>query len=119
MVVTQNILGDFLNKRDKIFRLSSLCGNHENNIAKKLFEILGWNNLSQKKYNGLFGWKEFRTDKCRDKCRELNERLLIIEVKKVTEKSEYGYWHALIQGTIYSLLQRKEEDKSYSCFALF
>ena len=109
VVDTKNIIENFKNKKDKIFKLSDLCGKHENNIAKKLFEVLGWNNLEKKEYNnGLFGWKEFKTDK----CRKLNEQLLIIEVKKVTEKSEYGYWHALIQGTLYSFLQSKEsKDK--------
>ena len=110
MVDSQNIINDFSDKKDKIFQLSNLCGKHENNIAKKLFEVLGWkDDLKQKEYNGLFGWGKFKTDK----CRKLNEQLLIIEVKKVTEGSEYGYWHALIQGMIYSFLQTKEENKNY------
>ena len=103
-IITKN----FNEKKDGIFQLSNLCGKRENNIAKELFEKLGWGDLKPLKYDGLFGWKKFETDK----CKEINKQLLIIEVKKVTEGSEYGYWHALIQGMIYSFLQSKK-DKNY------
>ena len=112
--ITDIIITDFEQKKDDIFRLDTLCGKHENSIAKELFKVLNWK-LEKKEYNGLFGWSKFITDK----SRIIEEKLLIIEIKKITEKSEYGYWHALIQGMLYSFLQSKEErDYLILCIVL-
>ena len=104
MDIKQKIVDIFADKKSEIFELSSLCGRHEKSIENKLFELL--KELDQKKtreYEGLFGWENFKPDKCIN----INGYLLIIEVKKVTEKSEYGSWHAIIQGVIYSFLEKK------------
>lgn len=102
------ILNEIKDKKDEIFSLSTLCGKCENYIAKILFQFLNWD-LSKKGYNGLFGWRNFDTDK----CRKIGDDLLVIEVKKVTEKKEYGYWHALIQGLIYSYQQTELSDGDF------
>ncbi|MEA3361178.1 MAG: hypothetical protein U9R17_17470 [Thermodesulfobacteriota bacterium] len=95
-------IANYINeKKDIIFSVQNLCGKKENDILKILFERLGINNLIVKKlYDGLFGWKKYEPDGylfCNSSQSEI-----IIEGKKVTEGAEYGYWHALIQGLLYS-----------------
>ena len=40
--ITDIIITDFEQKKDDIFRLDTLCGKHENSIAKELFRVLNW-----------------------------------------------------------------------------
>ena len=63
----------------------------------------------KKNYEGLFGWKGFRTDG----CRKIDDTLVIIEVKKITKGSEYGYWHAFSQGLIYSYQQQHQSGNDF------
>jgi hypothetical protein len=64
-------------------------------------KILKWN-FNYLNYDGLFGWEKFKADK----FAKINDGIIIFEVKKVIEKSEYGYWHAISQAILYEFLQR-------------
>ena len=87
--------------RNLIVSVQNLCGKPENEIAKTLFENLNVHNRKQSiSYNGILGWGKYDPDgyfPCNSSSSDL-----VVEVKKVTEGSEYGYWHALVQGLIYS-----------------
>ncbi|MGD9369817.1 MAG: hypothetical protein PVF14_00215 [Desulfobacterales bacterium] len=109
------ILDEIENNKNSIFELSTTSGKNENDISKLLFESLRWD-LEKKSYGGLFGWSKFDTDK----CRTINSELLILEVKKVTEKTEYGYWHGLVQSLIYSYQQSALSENNFLvlCFIL-
>ena len=110
--IKQKIIDIFENKKKEVFRLGDFYDENEESIKKKLFEILEWNDLNHKdkrKYCGLFGWESFKPDLHIN----IDNCLLIVEVKKVTQKTEYGYWHALIQGMIYSFSEKRLGNKKF------
>ena len=82
--------------RDKLCDLKDKCGKSEKKLSRNLFVQLGWNNYKNS-FEGLFGWQRFDSD---HKVK-LDRDSFVVEVKKVTEGSEYGYWHAVIQGLLY------------------
>ncbi len=103
------LIHDIETNRGAIFDLGKPSNRHEeNDLTKRLFKALGWR-VDKKNYEGLFGWKGFRTDG----CLKIDDTLVIIEVKKITEVSEYGYWHAFSQGLIYSYQQQREPENDF------
>jgi len=100
--VIEKILKDITNNKSEIFELQV---KHETKITKDLFKLLSWNS-DKKSYNGLFGWGSHRTDG----SIEIDNTLVIIEVKTVKPKGrdgyEFNYFHALSQGLIYSYQQQ-------------
>lgn len=91
----------------KLFALKNSCGKTEANIVKEFYKILEWSPETAI-YSGLLGWKSFKSDK----YIKINNCRAIIEIKKVVENSEYGYWHGLIQSLIYRFhedLQKKDD----------
>jgi hypothetical protein len=93
-------------KKKELFALCTLCGKREDSIAQELYLALDPWNFKNVKYDGLFGWEEFRSDK----FVQLENGRAIIEVKKVIEKSEYGYWHGLIQCLLYRFQENANRD---------
>lgn len=80
-----------------------LCSKSERNLTSILYEQLKWEHQKQK-FDGLFGWGQFEADH----RVTVGNITFIAEVKKVTEGSEYGYWHAAIQGLLYQHQLHKE-----------
>jgi len=109
------ISNKILIKKTELFSLSSLCGKREESIAQELYSALEPWNFENLNYPGLFGWNEFKSDK----CVKLEHGRAIIEVKKVTEKSEYGYWHGLIQSLLYQFQEEEIGNTSDLCFLCF
>jgi len=109
--IIENIASYIDDKKDTIISVQNLSGKKENDILKILFERLGIENLNEKEtYDGLFGWKEYKPDGylfCNSSQCEI-----IIEGKKVTEGSEYGYWHAPIQALFYSKRHYAKYERS-------
>jgi hypothetical protein len=85
----------------------------EKEIADLLFQGLKVSDRLQSiSYDGLFGWRKHDPDGyflCSDSMSDL-----VVEIKKVTEGGEYGYWHALIQGLIYAK-RHKTEYQTIPC----
>jgi len=102
--VIEGILHDIANNKNDIFNLGGQHAEPEATITTLLFEALRWDDVKPKSYKGLFGQKWLRTDG----CRTIDDMLVIIEVKVVRQSLEYGYWHALSQGLIYSCRQQVE-----------
>lgn len=105
--VIEKIIGDITRNKSAIFELSNKYKKRENHISKLLFESLEWDVNVKPRYDGLFGWGGHITDG----CLKINEQLVIIEVKTVKPKGrdgyEYAYFHALVQGLIYSYQQQR------------
>jgi len=104
-------------KKTELFSLSTSCGKREDSIAQELYSVLEPWVFENVNYPGLFGWEEFKSDKC---VRLKNGRV-IIEVKKVIEKTEYGYWHGLIQSLIYRFQENEKnstENMLFLCIIL-
>src|SRR3989338_6904424 len=76
--------------------LQSECGKEEETLTPILFKKLGWR-YEKKNFSGLFGQTRFESDHI-VKLPEIN---FVVEVKKVTEGKEYGFWHSVIQGLLY------------------
>ncbi len=114
--IRQKIISVFREKKEEIFKLSDLYDLPEDDVKKELFNLLEELNLHEpKKYSGLFGWNEFRPDRYIN----IDKHLLIVEVKRVIKHREDYYWHAPIQGMIYSFLEKKENDNfSVLCIIL-
>jgi len=108
MNVENKLIHDIETNRSAIFDLGKPSNRRENDLTKELFKALGWD-VDKKNYEGLFGWKGFRTDG----CRKIDDTLVIIEVKKITRGSEYGYWHAFSQGLIYSYQQQHQSGNDF------
>jgi hypothetical protein len=79
----------------------------EDELTDRLIKQLRWTAVDCT-LRGMFGWKEFKTDK---KVTHINNKCLnthfVLEVKKVEEKTEYGYWHGVIQTLLYRHLLTK------------
>ena len=105
--VIKKILKVIEEKKSKIFELQV---KHETKITKELFKLLNWKPES-KSYAGLFGWGGHKTDG----FIEIDNTLVIFEVKTVKPKKrdgyEYYYFHALVQGLIYSYQQQRESSE--------
>jgi hypothetical protein len=80
----------------------------EDKLRDKLIKQLGWT-AENCTLRGMFGWKEFKTDK---KVTHINNKCLnphfVLEVKKVKEQTEYGYWHGVIQTLLYRYILSKD-----------
>lgn len=100
----ERIRNTMLEKKEDIYQIKNLCGKHENKISSILFNILNWS-VENKEYTGLFGWDQFKTDK----CLRIGNKTAIIEIKKIIEKTEYGFWHSLIQALIYAFKEGNQE----------
>lgn len=98
---TDEICRQIETKKTDLLKLSNSCGKREDSLAQELQSALAPWTFENLQYSGLFGWEDFRTDK----FTKINDCRIIIEVKKVNEKSEYGFWHALIQALIYRFLE--------------
>lgn len=110
------ICSQIANKRADLFSLSTFCGKREDSIAQELYDLLTPWEFHPLNYPGLFGWEEFKSDK----YVKLNNGRVIIEVKKVIEKSEYGYWHGLIQSLLYRFheTEKGNTDMLFLCIIL-
>ena len=93
----------------------------EDELTDRLIKQLGWTAVDCTLL-GMFGWKEFKTDK---KITHINSECLnshfVLEVKKVKEQTEYGYWHGVIQTLLYRYsltkvpLSRESRDLPILC----
>lgn len=99
-------------KKAGLFSLSYCEGERETTISNKLYTALSPWDFKNINYSGLFGWTGFHTDK----YVELPNGRAVIEVKKVVEEREYGYWHGLVQSLIYRF---KEGENGYTGNLLF
>lgn len=101
--VIEKILNVITKNKSAIFELQV---KHETKITKELFKLLNWNH-DKESYEGLFGWGGHRTDG----SIKIDNTLVIIEVKTVKPKGrdgyEFNYFHALLQGLIYSYKQQR------------
>lgn len=111
--MNDEICNQIVTKKAELFSLSASCGKREDSIAQELFAVLNPWVFEDLSYPGLFGWEEFKSDK----FVKLNNGRTIIEIKKVIEKSEYGYWHGLIQSLLYRF-QEKEKGSTDSLLFL-
>lgn len=103
-----NIISLFQDKKkDILLELKKKETKKEKCLKQVLYSNFGWTKQKDRKYEGMFGWKEFKTDR----CVKIDDQLVILEVKKVTSKKEYGYWHAAIQGCLYNYLEAKKKIK--------
>jgi len=104
--IIEKILTDITKNKSKIFELSGT----EREITQELFKLLKWEKYP-KSYEGLFGQGSFKTDG----CMTIKDEVVVFEVKSVKEKHkdvyEWGYWHALSQGLIYSYKQLHEPSE--------
>ena len=82
---------------NSLSKLMNLSNNNEITLTPLLFDKLEWTNIKKRSFQGLFGWGPFNTDY----EITLAEIKFVVEVKKILQKSEYGYWHAAIQGLLY------------------
>jgi len=71
-------------KKSNLFSLNTSCGKREDSIAQELYSSLEPWTFEDISYPGLFGWREFKSDK----FVKLENGRAIFEVKKVTEKAE-------------------------------
>lgn len=105
-VMNDEICKQLEQKKAELFALNTSCGKTEASIVKDFYRILGWS-IEKVKYEGFFGWESFKSDN----CRKINNCRAIIEIKKVVENSEYGYWHGLIQSLIYKFHEDLQGNK--------
>ena len=91
-----------------LLALRDQCGKDELTLSSKLFLLLG---VAVAPYNvsGMFGVNPLRTDG----LISIGKSKFIAECKKVTEKTEYGFWHAAIQGLLYRC---RENTTPIICF---
>lgn len=89
----QNVIQE---KREAVLALHDQCGKKETTLESRLYSIL---DASTQVFviQGLFGYEEHRADR----LVTVGESQFVCECKKVTEGTEHGYWHALIQAQIY------------------
>lgn len=91
------------NRKSEVFSMQNLCGKKEPSLVPIFFEKLGIDNdISQITYQGLFGWEEYKPDGHIRGPSKFSTADIIFEVKKISESTEYGYWHCFIQGLIYA-----------------
>lgn len=113
--IKDEICDKIVEKKSNLLSLRSLYGKREERITKELYSVFDPWRFKNINYPGLFGWNEFKSDK----SIQLKNGRAIIEVKKVTEKSEYGYWHALIQSLLYQFQEEENAKKVDLCFLCF
>jgi len=79
--------------------MRNMQGYSEPKLTECFLKKTGWT-FSSRNFEGLFGWKYFKSDVLitisGDSC--------ILEVKKVMKNKEYGFWHGAIQGLVYTHL---------------
>ncbi len=115
--MNDEICNQIISKKAELFSLSTYCGKREDSIAQELYTVLAPWVFENVSYSGLFGWEEFKSDK----FVKLNNGRTIIEIKKVIEKSEYGYWHGLVQSLLYRFQEKEKggtEDFLFLCIIL-
>lgn len=81
----------------EIASMHDMCGKGEKSLENHLYTLLGAQ-TDDFVVSGLFGWGEHKADR----LLTVGASQFVCECKKVTETSEYGYWHALVQAQIYS-----------------
>lgn len=109
------VIGSITENAHHIAALQSLAGEHEDRLANRLCQAFGWPRNSGH-FDGLFGWARFQ----HDSEIQVNGTAFLAEFKKITEKREYGFWHAVMQGLLYHycLDSAGRETMPVLCFVL-
>jgi len=101
------VIDSLVNKKADLALLHDECGKKEITITPILFDKLGWRTYEKKIFKGLFGQQNFGSDHI-VKLLGIN---FVVEVKKVTEGKEYGFWHSVIQGLLYQVASELEGEE--------